>query len=1037
MRLKRSSLYLTAVIGITVVFLLIFSVFVSAADTDWVLYDFSTNSGEWSHGDNTKEAVVGRYQFGDDEAPFYRDCLEVISHDLTVQLIRTVVVDFDDSIDLTEYRKFSCEMYAIPFEDDPSAVYYARLTLFSADGTSVETLTLIPSGEWTKVSLDISTWGGRDDIVSAEMGIKIITNSNKSHANSFFIDDVTAGEKVNRELTERFLFDVFDISGGQANFASDGCMLNIRLSPSVITSLEATVFIPDVEWKLNCLRLELANKSDLDSFTLHYSTYDTEALSEDKSLSIKLDKTDDSKYYYIDVGDVSMLHNIRMQFDGGSGNIEIASICALSVYNPEQYETCGSVDSCILRDDLSSIHFTGEINRDEVLANQDGTICIYALNSGNADEIASLNECEPLLTSPMTTKFDLSLTLNEASQELRYAIFAVVSRHVDGTMILAAPPFCIQNPERAASVSISSEFGPKGVAAADISYVGESLADVSLITIYADDIFAMPGSGERYIYNGNAYYFNQSTFNALDGKISALGGAGVKVLLRIADWNRALEAELYEGVVGQTYLEYSYNNIHDGTDFLMAFGSYIAERWCVDASISGIVWGNILNNIEREEENTFLSLNDMVEYDAQNLRKMYNALMSVNSETRLYASFSEMYTVELTTESIEVGLEIYLTALNEEISRHGRFDYGIVIDKFYRIGEVNGSAIDIANCEKLIDLMRGYGIAEPHLLFCDSTYTFSKLTIGELVGELVKGYYCACFNDNIDAYIVSLDTLTTGYIAEYLAALDTKNRADVASLALSTLKLSDWSDIIDNYDEKRLPLKRVTSYEAFEDEPSGIKGSYKYYNFDSFSNVSDFKKGYYCVELSVKGSGTPALTAKLDRSAYDTSNASKYMGIAHRFEYPENLKLTPVLEVTLAVSDVNPTNISEIPVKLVLFAGNERFEANALLAPNESKTIYVDVSDFSLASDVEGIQLLVDGSEIQSATLQLYSINGLSREYNDESLESVIADERAKKRSPNPTETYGIYIWFGAGILVAVATILVVVLLSRKKRERI
>ena len=50
--------------------------------------------------------------------------------------------------------------------------------------------------------------------------------------------------------------------------------------------------------------------------------------------------------------------------------------------------------------------------------------------------------------------------------------------------------------------------------------------------------------------------------------------------------------------------------------------------------------------------------------------------------------------------------------------------------------------------------------------------------------------------------------------------------------------------------------------------------------------------------------------------------------------------------------------------------------------------------------------------------LTVGGIDGLSRDYNDESLESVISEERAKKRAPESEDAYRAYLWIGGGVIV-------------------
>ena len=320
-------------------------------------------------------------------------------------------------------------------------------------------------------------------------------------------------------------------------------------------------------------------------------------------------------------------------------------------------------------------------------------------------------------------------------------------------------------------------------------------------------------------------------------------------------------------------------------------------------------------------------------------------------------------------------------------------------------------------------------------VYCDSTYSFPNLMLGDLMSDLMLGYYSACFNASLESYFVVLGTNdNTEYLMEYLTIADSENSTEFAESALTIdIRILERACRQFRHAEVSQEVGRVVTGDY--EEPSGIKGRFRLLQFDSFSGLSGFEVSYYCKELLVPSQNDGILCAILDKDAYGDGSDGMYMGIAHRYDYPENLKLTPVLAITLGVDDVDNTSLETVRVKIVLFAENERFESYATLNVGELQTIYINLEDFNGAEDTTGIQILVDGSEVDEATLMLKSVTGLSRDYNDESLESVIADERARKRAPDQGSSYRVYIWIGAAVIVAVASILTFLLLSRKKRQ--
>ena len=276
-----------AALVLPVLLMALFTVMASAVDTDLIISDFepeSTSLALWSAGDNVRSVNSGAFTPGGGAE---YNCLEAAGYDVTVNLARSIRAEFTSALDLTEYRSVRFNIYALKYANDSLAEYYARVTLFSADGGTTENIVTVRPGRWEDVSVDISTWVGRDQVIRAEISLSVSTNVYGSNHNSFFVDDLRASGKIDRELTARFMFDTYEISGGRAQMTSDE--LKIDLSEDMTTMLEATVFAPEVDWELGMLRLRLKNESSCELLILHYSTFDTAANSEEKILSVKLE----------------------------------------------------------------------------------------------------------------------------------------------------------------------------------------------------------------------------------------------------------------------------------------------------------------------------------------------------------------------------------------------------------------------------------------------------------------------------------------------------------------------------------------------------------------------------------------------------------------------------------------------------------------------------------------------------------------------------------------------------------------------------
>ncbi|MBQ8510406.1 MAG: hypothetical protein IJ493_10925 [Clostridia bacterium] len=994
----------------------------SAEDGVMTITSFDNDTAGWQRGDNVSEVLCTTFAPENDPYEPSRNCLAVTSYDLAVNLIRSAKTELTKPLNLTEYRTFSYEIFALPYTADPYAVYFTRLIMHTASGETIESLETLEAGVWTRIDVDIGSYAGREAITSIEIGLLVSTTVDGYNKTNFYIDTLSARNMVDRELTDRFLFDLYTISGGRADMSADKTQLKLSVNGDIML-LDAMVILPELDRDVNRLRIKLANHTNIDTMTLYYSTSDTPLLSEYKSVTIKLEKQSDSQYYYADVGDASMLRSIRMQFGDGTGTIEIDSICVISAYEPDEFETCGLITACLLSDDQRSVSFVGEVSRDEALNNRSGQIAVYALEPDEAVDIEQLAASEPLVTAPMTTKFEL--LLKNFSRETLYKKFVALSLDENGSAKLIAAPFYLNNPERAAQVSVEAAIGAKGLVSSDMSVVGQAAAEVTVLNFDILAAFTAKSEGERYSCFGQGYYLSTAYLESVDRQITVMKNAGVPVILRLYAEERAFPDTLDALYRDDSYVDYSnFSSEPDGSSYLTAISSYIAGRWMIDGSVVGVIFGEAANILEEGE-----TLGDAIRRTAVDLRTIYQCITAVNSEAKVYLSVTDIYSVELATKTEEIGLEQYVTALAEEIGSGGQFEWNLCIENLYRISESDDPCVTAGNCSLLTNLLWQLGLSENKLIFCDNTLTFPKLRLSDAIAAFVYGYYGAYFNSRVDAYIPVINSgSTASNIAECVRMIDTEDGQVIATVALTTLKAEKWVDLVEGYDAKRLPKKQIREVEASLEEPSGIKGAYDYYTFDAFTGSGELQPGYHCTSLTVENG---VLLAKLNSS---TSGNASCMGIAHRFEYSENLTLTPVLAITLTVDDVVPSSLTEVPVTLVLTAENERFEATAAVAVGLKTTIYVDIGEFESAKNTEGLQLLV-GDSLRSATLSVERIEGLSKDYNDESLESVIADERARRRSPQASQEYGAYIWVGGAIIVAVATILTVVLLSRKKKK--
>lgn len=1004
---------------------------VRTSEDVYTLEDFGHSVGNFMAGDNTERVVRCEAPFGDEGDDELRSCLEVVSKYSEVGLLRAASAKFIKPLDLTDYRKLAYDIFVPIYEADPDAVYYTRLTLYSSDGSSTEHLANIKGDEWCHVEADIGTWDGRYSITEAELAYVVDTAQSGYVSDSFFIDEIYAFDTVDRELTERFLFDRFETENSEGEFFADKSALTVSSDSFNSFSISAAVFMPKIEYHVNCLRIKLTNHTVSDTLTLHYTTSDTQANTEDKTVSVPITPMSEEKYYYIYVGNASMLRTIELEFDEGGGSVMIDSISVISAYEAKKYDACGSVNICRLSDDLRSVSFYGEIDRDVALNNQESRIAVYAYESEELPSLEELASMEPVITGDMTTRFEFSWQLPADNPYACYSRFLAVVIHSDGSYMLIAPPFYIDNPERRSENMGSLAVDAKGFSADDISLVGETDSGITQLTADVLRVFVSREKGEQFIYNGKLYYLDSEYLGQLSKKLEVLSRSGVSVLLRYTNVGVMAKEALNAMYDNDSYI--SYDKITDlpgGNDYVGALSAYTASEWCSKGLAVGVIYGKSENIIPDGTDN----VSEMIAYTARELCKVYFNLSSVNSGAKVYISVTDLFDVDPATNVRELPINEYLSTLVKQTSEYGSYGWEIAVEVTSQEKGSNGDRISVDNCKRLTDLLPQIGCGDKQLVFCDDAYTSADMRLSARVKQYVVGYYSAYFNDRIDAYIAIAGDRAES-ISETVRYIDTVDADVMTYTALIALKADSLDDVISGFDKNKLPSRRLSYAEASLDVPSGIKGAYNYFVFDSVSNLNSVDAGYYCGDMQIVREGDMAMSVDLDPHLYGYDGIGAWMGITHTFEYTENLEYTPIISVRMRLDCAAPTDEGGVPVKLVLLSENERFESVGRIEAGKWTTVYFEIGEFDGIEDTKSLQLLVGDGEIGSAKLLVKEIKGLSRDYNDESLESVIAEERLKKRTPDEEMSNTAYLWMGGAAFIALATVITVALLSRKRGD--
>lgn len=1019
---------LTAVIVCAFIMLTFAAAHVFADDTRIISGFSGKDAVSWMPGDNVASTKLTEVSFEQDGSTYARSCLEAVGAYASRDAIRTVRANFAEPLDLSEYLALSFDIYAPTIVADNDAVFFARLTLVSKNGDTTEHLEIIEGGKWNHIEAHIGSWEARSEISEAEIAVAVDTSLGGSSAEHFYVDDICASDPVDRDMTQRFLFDSYTVDGGTAILATDKSSISIVSQTDGMLTLDAEVFAPETDYSLNCIRLRFANNTASDTLTLHYSTTDSQVTTEDKIVTVPIKPNSDVCDYLLFVGDAAQLQSIKLIFNSAIGEIKLVSINAISAYEPIEYTTVGNLNSCTVSEDISTVTFSGEVNRETAIANRDGHIAVFAYKSKELPTAEELSQLTPLVKTQMTTRFELSWRIPADGSYSLDTRFIAVSVAEDGEYSLICAPFYIQNAGDIAEKGVSLIPDAKAFASNDISAVGEVGASLTLLELDLEQLFVEKSAASAYVYRGKAYYFDGDYLKSLISKADVLNADGVQVLLRICGWKITDTERLDEFYKNDTYVDYSkVNRYSDGDEYLAAVGAYVAENFLASERIVGILYG--------EGENIFAgqsSLSEMVDYTADCLRTLYFELARVNPAAKLYVSLTDLYSTDEHFDGGEVALDIYLPALIKHTAKYGQFPWEISLEKVYRVAGSARQLVSVDTVGTVRWLLESSGASDKHIMFVDHTYFAFASNKIENVKNYIFGTYGALFCDYVDAYIAATGA-RAGEIADSAKYIFTDKAYAIENIVKAGIGIDNFSEVISGFDEAAIPKKKLVLTEASFAAPKNILGSFGYYRFDGVSSIGGLLPSYYSEELRVVNDGGNVLSTNLDSSMWNDSASAYLLGIGQNFDIPEDLSLTPTLAITLKIDGVSTEFVSEATVKVVLKGEGERFEATADVPVGEWTTIYVDTYGFKSLKDTKSLQIFMSGEDVTKATLKVKSIDGLSSEYNDESLAKVIEKTREKKASGDAGVNLLAYWPIVLGTVVVIATVIILIVLSKRR----
>lgn len=346
----------------------------------------------------------------------------------------------------------------------------------------------------------------------------------------------------------------------------------------------------------------------------------------------------------------------------------------------------------------------------------------------------------------------------------------------------------------------------------------------------------------------------------------------------------------------------------------------------------------------------------------------------------------------------------------------------------------------------LISLSRKYGHVSESLIYL---WEPDRTTVGNaLSASYVYNYYrLYAQKDNVASFIVSFsekenagDTYAANELIHRIRYIDVKDAEEYvrADDILKYFGLFDWREVISDEDRTRLASKVIGGGEFLRNLPSGVKGTYIYFDFKSTVGLN----GWYA--------GTGCNSVALDRDEYGRALVAGFNGegeahgeycfAAYGYKYEESFRYTDYIAVEFSVGD---RDSGEKEYEILLKLGGEGFTneyRGGGFVAGKKYTVYIDVSSMTSDNVVKYLRIGAKGiaGKEHDYSLNIYSVKALSVKYSNAELSDKIAEERERIMNDDTDES-GIdmraVVLSAAVLMLTAAVIILTTVQGRRKKE--
>ncbi|MBE6596338.1 MAG: hypothetical protein E7641_01585 [Ruminococcaceae bacterium] len=700
------------------------------------------------------------------------------------------------------------------------------------------------------------------------------------------------------------------------------------------------------------------------------------------------------------------------------------SILAAETGNGEEssvivYDDIGEISSCLYSASDKKVTISGRINHDIMVTHSDYKLAVYRLeHTQSLEEVVLDPQVKPVATASISIKFEFAVK-DDGNNE-RFSRYAVVIYNQRGDIKPIGEPVY---------PSVTSKYSfEKG----DKSYYKGAMTELtsaainanvstSVIRISLDKLMSDGSTGYLYSMQDSYIYFDKEYIGELDAKIKSLTTTDSKVYLQF------LLSSTPEGsvdtLVGSNLTDTAVPDMRSPqtVSLVAAFTDFLCERYSNSSRgrVSGIILGERVDDFFSDN---VMGLSEYAENYAYYMLVVGGVARSSSSEMDIVMPFgdTDAYSANAKTrvsaELLEVVCAFYDGYLANEFPfstmiETASLPYGISNETIAngKFSSVKYSGINADRAavysEYLASVAEKYSNAPRHFTFMWSVP--KNISGNELTAAYSYSYFKLLGNDMLSSFVISFnsseklqDYSLFPEIMKIMKYIDTAESQNVTKPQLDILRASSWRDVISDIYSGKTDTARIISIVKQDSVPADNVGSFDYFDFSYYTNISSWFGGTGCTSLKIDYGNI------CGRSLMATFNGeslgpTEYSELYCYYDYPENFAFTTDIAITLGIENDSADKGAIYEVKIVFGMDNNISEATAVCNAYEKTTVILDIAEFcnlSMADYVMiGVRELTDTEG--GFTLSLSSVTGYSSEFLSDELESKITEERLRIRN--------------------------------------